>query len=145
MLTEPSIVYRPKLIRRLMTLQKKVKADVAVECSSGLAKASEVRIEGTRIHVIVDEAGKFVSSGLKIKKEGKGLKIDSKQSTLPFKQPESAASSSNTKIPAATGKSIWRGRDDDEVTVEILALQHYENAGYKGWIHPFFSLSYPNS
>ena len=36
-----------------------------------------------------------------------------------------------------TGKSIWRGRGGEEVSVEILALQHYENLGYKGYaFHP---------
>ena len=32
-----------------------------------------------------------------------------------------------------TGKSIWRGRDGDEINVEILALQYYEGLGYKGY------------
>lgn len=36
------------------------------------------------------------------------------------------------KSNALKGKSIWKGRDGDEVNVETIALQHYENAGYKG-------------
>lgn len=36
-----------------------------------------------------------------------------------------------------TGKSIWRGRENEEVSVEILALQHYETLGYQGYaLHP---------
>ena len=34
--------------------------------------------------------------------------------------------------PKWTGKSIWAGRDGEDVTVEILALQYYESKGYKG-------------
>ena len=30
------------------------------------------------------------------------------------------------------GKSVWRGRDGEQVNVEALALQHYEKLGYKG-------------
>lgn len=31
------------------------------------------------------------------------------------------------------GKSIWVGRDGEQVSVEILALQYYEDRGYKGF------------
>lgn len=37
------------------------------------------------------------------------------------------------KPERSTGKSIWRGRDGEEVNVETLALQHYESLGYKGY------------
>lgn len=30
------------------------------------------------------------------------------------------------------GKSVWRGKDEEEVTVEELSLQRYERDGYKG-------------
>lgn len=30
------------------------------------------------------------------------------------------------------GKSAWEGRNMEKVTVEELALQHYENQGFKG-------------
>jgi Fanconi-associated nuclease 1 len=30
------------------------------------------------------------------------------------------------------GKSVWKGRDGEEVTVEGLSLQHYEKMGFKG-------------
>lgn len=39
--------------------------------------------------------------------------------------------------PKWTGKSIWEGRDGEEVTVEMLALQHYESKGYKGYGIPY--------
>ena len=31
-----------------------------------------------------------------------------------------------------TGKSIWEGRDKEQVTVEMRALQYYEDMGFKG-------------
>ena len=30
------------------------------------------------------------------------------------------------------GKSAWEGRNKEKVTVEELALQHYEDQGFKG-------------
>ncbi len=38
------------------------------------------------------------------------------------------------KIVNAPGKSIWRGRDKEEVSVEIFALQHYEDKDFKGYV-----------
>jgi fanconi-associated nuclease 1 len=32
------------------------------------------------------------------------------------------------------GKSIWKGREDEELTVEEFSLQHYETLGYKGHV-----------
>lgn len=32
------------------------------------------------------------------------------------------------------GKSVWLGRDNQEVNVETLALEHYEEKGYKGYL-----------
>lgn len=37
----------------------------------------------------------------------------------------------------AMGKSIWKGRDDQQVNVETVALQHYEALGYKGYVAEF--------
>ena len=36
--------------------------------------------------------------------------------------------------PEKGGKSIWKGRDDEEVNVETFALQYYEEDGCKGYI-----------
>ena len=37
--------------------------------------------------------------------------------------------------PEKGGKTIWKGRDDEEVEVEILALQYYESHGCKGCVN----------
>lgn len=34
--------------------------------------------------------------------------------------------------PRWVGKSVWRGRDSENISVETLALQHYETLGFKG-------------
>ena len=39
----------------------------------------------------------------------------------------------------AMGKSVWRGRDDQQVNVETVALQHYEALGYKGYVPQFWA------
>jgi len=33
-----------------------------------------------------------------------------------------------------TGKSCWKGREDEVVTVEEFSLQHYEEEGWKGCV-----------
>lgn len=41
--------------------------------------------------------------------------------------------------PEKKGKSVWRGRGGDEVSVEIFALQYYEEQGYQGCEHLIIS------
>jgi hypothetical protein len=41
-----------------------------------------------------------------------------------------------------TGKSVWVGRDGENISVEILALQEYESHGYKGLLS-FGGSSFP--
>jgi hypothetical protein len=36
-----------------------------------------------------------------------------------------------------TGKSVWIGKDGNDVNVETLALQHYESFGFKGFDFSF--------
>lgn len=38
-----------------------------------------------------------------------------------------------TSGPRVTGKSIWKGRDG-EVSVEELALEHFETLNYRGCV-----------
>jgi Fanconi-associated nuclease 1 len=32
------------------------------------------------------------------------------------------------------GKSLWKGKDEEQVNVETRALQYYENMGFKGFV-----------
>jgi fanconi-associated nuclease 1 len=32
------------------------------------------------------------------------------------------------------GKTVWRGKEGEEVTVEEFSLQHYEKFSFKGWV-----------
>ena len=74
-------MYRPKLLRRLAKLEKKlnIPADDRVKCSGALQKAEEIFIEGRRIHVEIDATGKFV-------RKSKKHEIDDKQRVLTFRQ-----------------------------------------------------------
>lgn len=44
------------------------------------------------------------------------------------------------KKPKMTGKSLWRGKNGEELNVETRALQHYESLGYKGFGFAVLSL-----
>lgn len=122
-------------MRRVLRLEKKlaVPDEGRLFCSANLDKADEVRIEGVRLRTVVDCTGKLAVVSAGDTKRGKGAKEDVKQTKLPFPAPKDT-SPVDVKLPL-TGKSIWRGRDGDEVSVEILALQHYESQGYKGSVH----------
>ena len=91
------LVYRPKLLRRLFTLQKRLEhfgvSDINFVQMDNLAqrKPAEVRIEGERIHAAVDVAWNVVKSGKATRGGGAGgskrrkvEKDDGKQTKLPF-------------------------------------------------------------
>lgn len=99
-------VYRPKLYRRLVTLQKKLRAlghtDILEVDNPGLAKCDEIHIVGERVHVRVDAAGNLVVDSVAARpgaenasKRRKVEKQDQKQTKLayvvvkgPMKPPE---------------------------------------------------------
>ncbi|KAI0748550.1 VRR-NUC domain-containing protein [Daedaleopsis nitida] len=124
------IVYRPMLQRRLTTLEARLKIPPEEQhvCEATLKAATNVYVEGVRIH---HRAG--------------SLKLDdtlrSKNQPLPMAQ---VLSWSNRVVPpikvkqedkAVKGKkSIWYGRDNQEVSVEEFALQWYQDQhGCKGF------------
>ena len=91
------LVYRPKLLRRLFTLQKRLEqfgvSDINFVQMDNPAqrKPEETRIEGERIHATVDAAWNVVTSGKAAKSDGAGgskrrkiEKDDGKQTKLPF-------------------------------------------------------------
>ncbi|KAI0362440.1 hypothetical protein OH77DRAFT_1515684 [Trametes cingulata] len=135
-LTDPDthVVFRPMLERRLTRLEKRLRVpeEERHECAGGLRKAREVWVVGVRVdrRLLLDEAGRVVNQDGVGGKEGtKGLLRWAKvRSASPRKRTE------EVKPEKVTGKSIWKGRDGEEVTVETLALQHYEdNEGCKGF------------
>ncbi|THG99844.1 hypothetical protein EW026_g2590 [Hermanssonia centrifuga] len=134
--SDTHIIFRPKLLRRLTSLEKKLRIPEGDRhvCATKLEKADEVYIEGVRLHVTFNGLGKVVEPD----KES-GVKKENKQIVLSFIQlPDNTKESDmkmkpGGKIVNAPGKSIWRGRDKEEVSVEIFALQHYEDKDFKGF------------
>jgi len=135
-------VFRPKLQRRLTTLEKRLKilSEDRHVCEGKLGKPGKVLISGARVHhrttsLLLDPSGRVHrSSHPSVGEQKQGVLI---QTPLPWALKDSAQKPrtdiSQNLLIKATGKSIWRGRNDEEVHVEILALQHYEHRGYKGF------------
>ncbi|EPQ57894.1 hypothetical protein GLOTRDRAFT_36429 [Gloeophyllum trabeum ATCC 11539] len=126
------LIYRPKLTRRLTTLEKRLKVPVDERhvCEGELRKCQEVRITGVRVRhkaasLTLDQTGRLLN------RPSAATQSLLSQRTLPFSQSENKPTIG--KIEKWVGKSIWHGRDGEEVTVEILALQHYESLGYRGY------------
>ncbi|KZT02315.1 uncharacterized protein LAESUDRAFT_706344 [Laetiporus sulphureus 93-53] len=136
------IVYRPKLERRLTTLEKWLKVSEADRhtCEAKLNKAEEVSLSGVRVHhrtsnMVLDRFGRPVGKRRALQpSQATGGSL--KQAALPqswtqhvsFAEEKADADNAN-----AQGKTIWKGRGNEEVSVETLALQYYEEQGYKGF------------
>lgn len=131
------LIYRPKLTRRLTTLEKRLKVPVDERhvCEGELRKCQEVRITGVRVRhkaasLTLDQTGRLLN------RPSAATQSLLSQRTLPFSQSENKPTIGKIEVGKAekwVGKSIWHGRDGEEVTVEILALQHYESLGYRGY------------
>ncbi len=146
------IVYRPKLLRRLKTLEKRlgVPEEERVQCLGGLNQAEQEVIMGVRVYPAVDASGRLgVAETKSNSNDGTSFVIDVdskakvKQSKLPFTQAVAGEGGEGVKVQLPwTGKSVWKGRDGEEVNVETFALQHYETLGYKGFVpyHPYTHL-----
>lgn len=131
-------VHRPKLIRRLRTLEKTLRVPELERCryEGELRKAKvisfrAVRVWDTQTGLDLDATGRPKRKG-----KGKGKESPANVGSTPFhadKYPnhfkQNSAPSDNWKWK---GKSIWKGRDDEHVNVETRALQYYEDLGYKG-------------
>jgi fanconi-associated nuclease 1 len=117
-------VYRPKLVRRLRNLEKKlsIPGNERVLCTGSLQQAQESHITGVRVRTTIDATGKFTAVDTKPIKLGTSDSIESK-----------AARTAKVQM-AWTGKSVWVGNDSENVNVETLALQHYEKLGFKGQV-----------
>ncbi|KAI0636683.1 hypothetical protein C8Q77DRAFT_1247200 [Trametes polyzona] len=128
------IVFRPMLERRLTRLEKwlQVPAEERHACTGKLKEAHHVSIAGERLdrRMQLDEAGHVVHPAggdeAKAKAGASLLKWVNPPSCVPRKPKE-------MKPEKITGKSVWKGRDGEEVSVETFALQHYEDQGYKGF------------
>ncbi|KAG2100148.1 uncharacterized protein F5147DRAFT_747172 [Suillus discolor] len=144
-LTNYRIVFRPKLDRRLTALEKKLKVEPADRHTNewNLQPLVLVSFEGVRV--------RHRAASLKLDRSGRNIN-DSAKSKVSITQAGDITKFLSPKKPGVTkvdatpvsikaeirerkeekGKSIWVGRDNLEVNVEILALQWYEDQGFKG-------------
>ncbi|KAK7694026.1 hypothetical protein QCA50_003602 [Cerrena zonata] len=130
------IVYRISLERRLTRLENKLKLPKHErhECTGKLKEANQERISGVRVHhtatsLKLDKSLKPIVNP-QVKPASDGPKM---LDLALLKPPNSAANTKPGLERRHSGKSIWRGRDEEEVTVEIFAQQHYEDQGFKGF------------
>lgn len=135
------IVYRSKLQRRLVRLEKRLKLSLD-DCHTSdakLASAKEVSFVAIRrrhraASLKLDRIGRN-KSRTPTPRPNHGLEHYYKATTTPVK-----SEAGENRVPAQaldspekrSGKTIWVGRDGEELTVEALALQRYEEQGYKG-------------
>ncbi|KAF9246229.1 VRR-NUC domain-containing protein [Melanogaster broomeanus] len=135
-------VYRPKLQRRLKKLEEKLKLPLADRhtCEGQLAVAETVVFEAVRIRrraasSKLDRTGRNISS-IASPQRNQDIKRFYLPVAIQVKQESSSRAVPNTRGKPSTdeqkGKSIWVGRNGEELTVEALALQRYEAQGYKG-------------
>ncbi|KAG2064112.1 hypothetical protein BDR04DRAFT_1130893 [Suillus decipiens] len=144
-LTNHWIVFRPKLDRRLTALEKKLKVVPADRHTSewNLQPPVFVAFEGVRVRhraasLKLDRSGRSINDTLKPK-----VSIAQAGDITKFLSPKKPGFTKVDETPVSIkaetrerkeekGKSIWVGRDNLEVNVETLALQWYEDQGFKG-------------
>ncbi|KAI8989721.1 VRR-NUC domain-containing protein [Trametes punicea] len=124
------IVFRPMLERRLTRLEKRlnVRPSERHECAGRLKAAGQVFVVGERVdrRLHLDEAGRVLNKPAEGRAVGSGGLL--LWATRKDAKPE------ELKQEKTSGKSVWKGRDGEDVSVEVLALQHYEdNHGCKGF------------
>jgi Fanconi-associated nuclease 1 len=124
-----ALEYRPSLERRLKRLETKLKIDPAerVKCQGKLKKEVPRVIEGVRIWPDVDYTANARDERALKQCQPKGASGQTKG-----KSRTTTSKRLVPKFPAAGSKSIWQGKDGQEVTVEMFALEAYNALGYKG-------------
>ncbi|KAI0707651.1 VRR-NUC domain-containing protein [Earliella scabrosa] len=122
--TDTHMIYRPKLVSRLTTLEKRLNVPLENRhrCKGSLEAATDVLAEGVRIYhradsLVLDKGRVANQSPVKTQASSR---LDDKSATSPVKVKQE-------KNPQKAGvKSIWQGLDGKEVSVEEYALQWYQ-------------------
>ncbi|KAI0053972.1 hypothetical protein FA95DRAFT_1551753 [Auriscalpium vulgare] len=127
------LVYRQKLERRLTRLEKllNIPPEERHVCEGNRQSAKQVNIYRERVRGSL--AGLHLDSmGRKIGPDTKDISnyLERKPKAEGGEAPQRALTVS---VPEQKGKSTWKGRDGIVVNVEMVALQHYEEDGYKGY------------
>ncbi|KAG8217794.1 putative fanconi-associated nuclease 1 [Butyriboletus roseoflavus] len=136
------IVCRPKLQRRLGRLENKLKIPVKERhtCDGTLVDADEVVFEAVRL--------RHRAASLKLDRTGRCINTNASQQghqdikryyspvaiSVKFEHSSSVAPPSRRESSSdmPKGKSLWLGRNGEELTVEARALQIYEEKGFRG-------------
>ncbi|PFH51675.1 hypothetical protein AMATHDRAFT_58424 [Amanita thiersii Skay4041] len=143
---DTGIVWRPGLVRRLQRLEKMLRVPEAekVQNEGELKQPHRVFVKARRV---ASQAGSVTleSSKRMVKGEGdkkifqKGLhafftqKRNVTETRVENVPVEKENCSAKTRLSSWKGKSLWIGKDNEEVHVETCALQHYETLGFKGF------------
>lgn len=149
-------VYRPAIVHRLQRVENMLKLPDfdRVECERELRKADETSVWAKRIwhregSVKLDASLQPVCKGkaaespaafrsffLKDAEEEKKAEVCLSMvfHFCDFKTLLQTTRNWKPKKPKWTGKSIWKGRDGEEVSVEEIARQDYEDQGFKGYV-----------
>ena len=131
--TEPwswLIVCRPRLIRRLVRIEKKLRIppDQYIKCDIDLRNARIRVIRGTRVSIL--KPSESPSSTPLV--SGENLRLFT-ASRSPFETHRESK-----KVPQVrhqTGQhSLWLGKTGAEIGVEEFALEHYATLGFRGYV-----------
>ncbi|KAF8891363.1 hypothetical protein BD779DRAFT_1514822 [Infundibulicybe gibba] len=140
---DTGMVFRPGLVRRLRALEKRLKLpeEERCQCDYELKKADVITIKAVRIWKRA-EALKISADGRVINGSAASSGVDSyfapaattgEKDVLPCPEQEEIKPKEPSSQWKWKGKSIWEGKDKEEVNVEICALQYYESLGFKGF------------
>ncbi|RXW24676.1 hypothetical protein EST38_g1186 [Candolleomyces aberdarensis] len=140
------LVVRPSIVKRLRILEKRMKTppEECVQCEGELREAVVVNVKAKRIFHRASSL-KLDAAGYPIK-DKENASIDSflnrpANRETPMAADEGQAESHPTTAPAPKKrkgvKTIWEGRNGEEVSVEERALQHYQGEGFKGYGYYF--------
>ncbi|KAI6166832.1 hypothetical protein EDD17DRAFT_1752182 [Pisolithus thermaeus] len=134
------LVYRPKLQRRLRRLEVFLELPLVDRFTFNvkLESAGEVIFEATRIRdqatdVAPDRIGKNRDTPPRLNHDlAQYFERIATPTTDGSSEVATLLSAPRSSREERMGKSRWEGRNGEELTVEALALQRYEEQGYKG-------------
>ncbi|KAF8630450.1 hypothetical protein AX17_005427 [Amanita inopinata Kibby_2008] len=144
---DTGIVWRPGLFRRLQRLEKmlRIPDEERAQCEGELKQPKKVFVKAIKVtkraKIETTEAGQQASTTTNhvnvAESSSSGLhsyftpKKTAAEEVKVENTPEDRANI-KAKAPSWKGKSLWIGKDNEEVHVEIRALQYYETLGFKG-------------
>ncbi|KDR73715.1 hypothetical protein GALMADRAFT_251523 [Galerina marginata CBS 339.88] len=124
---DTGIVSRPGLVKRLMTLEKRLKVPLEERsiCEGELRMAVTIELRAIKLDPL-----KFDALGRPVgEKENKDIGIHAYISIAKAVDSKPEPALSKKKL----GKSRWKGRDGEVVNVEMRALESYEDQGFTGF------------